>query len=96
MLRNVRATPLKGGNMKDERTVILPNQITIGEVMYYQSIPNPKEPYLAITKDGVYSFSNKEEAQAFANARGGFFDTNNICQSNRAKNRPGQRRAKAR
>lgn len=81
--------------MKDERKVVLPNQITIGEVMQYYPIPNPNKPYLAITKDGVYSFSNKEKAQAFANARGGFFDIQeNVSRSHKAKNSK-RRRANA-
>lgn len=46
-----------------------------------------QKPFVARTSDGDYFFSNKEEAQAFALARGGFFDTReNISRSERAKN----------
>ena len=46
-----------------------------------------QKPYVARTIDGDYFFSNKEEAQAFALARGGFFDTQeNISRSEKAKN----------
>ena len=46
-----------------------------------------RKPYVARTSDGDYYFSNKEEAQAFALARSGFFDTQkNISCSNKAKN----------
>ena len=72
--------------MKDERTIVLKNQITIGEVMLDLISNKPNKPYVAITVDGVYSFENKEEAQAFALERGGFFDTRkNISSSESAK-----------
>lgn len=46
-----------------------------------------KKPFVARTSDGDYFFETKEEAQAFAIARGGFFDTKrNISRSNKAKN----------
>lgn len=45
------------------------------------------KPFVARTSDGDYYFDKKEEAQAFAMARGGFFDTTaNISRSEKAKN----------
>lgn len=69
-----------------ERLIVLKNQISIGDIMT-ELHRNNKKPFVARTSDGDYFFSTKEEAQAFALARNGFFDTlANISRSEKAKN----------
>ena len=72
--------------MKDETKVVLKNQISVEEYMIDYLPDNNKKPFIAVTVDGVYSFFYKRQAQAFAMARNGFFDTEkNISRSYKAK-----------
>ena len=61
--------------MKDERKIILKNQVIMEEIMS-NPLPYPKiniKPFLVMTIEGDYFFETEEEAKQFATKRNGFF-----------------------